>query len=118
MVKLSDNLHTAFPDLTFFVVDGQWNSKFQPKTRIKAALRVFCTLENSLGMKSVFPFLHFQAGSLFSIEIWRPEINNRLEWEMNSIGIAFAETGKVYRKDDLEELKSDYLIAKLSGLRQ
>ncbi len=112
------NLKEMFPELTFFVVRGQWNKKFQPKVKINIETRVFCTLETSLGIKSVNQFLHKGDKTLFSIEFWRRTLHNRLERELNTPGIAFAETGKVYLKKDLRELEEDYLITMLSGLRQ
>ena len=112
------NLKEMFPDLTFFVVKGQWNKKFQPETKINIANRIFCTFGNSLGLKSIIPFLHKGDKTLQSIGFWRRTFHNKLEWELNEPGIAFAETGKVYRKKDLEELKEDYLVVLLSGLKQ
>lgn len=121
MVRLDDDIVENFPELTFFLVSGQWNKKFQPLAKITVIDRIFCTLENSLSIRSVLPFLVSEQDNrdgLFSIEFWNSDINNKLEWEMNGTGIAFAETGKVYRRDDLEEFKKDYLIAQLSGIKQ
>jgi len=112
------NLQEMFPALTFLAVSGQWNKKFQPKVKINLSNRIFCTLEDSLGIKSINPFLHKDSRTLRSIEFWDRILHDKLEWELNSPGIAFAETGKVYRKQDLDELKEDYLIAMLSGLKQ
>lgn len=117
MVKLSDNLRGLFPDLTFWLVRGEWNEKFQPEAKIRVNSRIFCTLENSISLLRVMPYLN-PNGEFRSIEFWDPKVHNRLEWKMNGTGIAFAETGKIYRKNDLEELKRDYLIAKLSNLKQ
>lgn len=112
------SLIEMFPKLTFFVVRGQWNKKFQPKAKINIQNRIFCTLEGSLGIKSISPFLHKGDKTLLSIEFWRRTLHNKLDWELNNPGIAFAETGKIYRKKDLDEFRQDYLIALLSGLKQ
>lgn len=120
MVQLSDDLEGTFPGLTFWVVTGDWNEKFQPVVDIKVSTRFFCTLESSLALRSVIPFLKSEVSHdvPFSISFWEKGYHNRLEMEMNATGIAFAETKKIYRRNDLEELTVDYLIAQLSGLKQ
>lgn len=116
------NLKEMFPKLTFFVVESnEWNHKFRPKVDIKVRTRVFCTLENSLSLRVVLSFLDDEYPwnkQNLSISFWDPMIHNRLEFELNNPGIAFAETKKIYTKKDLEDLQSDYLIAMLSGIKQ
>lgn len=116
MVKLSDSIVDIFPLFTFFVVgSSKWNESFCNDYNRHVQNRTFCTLESSLGIKSIEKFLD---GDLRYIEIWNKIYHNHLEWEINSNGIAFAETGKIYRKDDFEELKMDYYISILSELKQ
>lgn len=122
MIKLNNNIIAkTLPDLTFFIVRGEWNDKFKSNFMTwdmnKPKSRIFCTLEGSLSMRSVNPFL-YKNGQLYSIDFWNSGCDNSIAWEMGGPGICFAETGKIYRNNDFEELKRDYYIAKLSGIKQ
>ncbi len=117
MVKLSDKVSETFPDLNFFVIQAEkWNELFGHPLYLSLHImtRFFCTLEGSISIRSVNRFIK---KGLLSIDLWDPMMHNNLEWAMNGAGIAFAETGKIYGRDDLEELKMDYLIAKITGLK-
>ena len=106
-----------FPRLILFKVmaDG-WTKKFSGATnQLQVMTRVVATLESSLGIKSIEPFLD---GQLQSIHFWRLEEDGYPERHFNSTGILFADTGQVYTRNTIEQFQEDYLIARLAGLRQ
>lgn len=111
------NLIKMFPKLTFFVARGDWKENFialPGHPNFKVMTRVFCTLESSLGIKSITPFL--DGNSLESIDFWEPELHHNLAQTLCNPGIAFAETGLVYKKKDLEQFREDYYITILLGM--
>jgi hypothetical protein len=106
-----------FPKLTLFkVIADSWDKRFIiHDVNTKVMSRLIGTLEPSLGIKSIAPFI---VGQLHSIDFWRPESHGHPERYFNGSGMLFAETGQVYSKINLEQFQEDYLIAQLAGLRQ
>lgn len=106
-----------FPKVTLFKVmaDG-WTKKFSGTiNQLQVMTRAVATLETSLGIKSILPFVD---GKLHSIDFWKLERDGFPERHFNSMGILFADTGQIYNRNNIEQLKEDYLIARLAGLRQ
>ena len=115
---LTYKLLKLFPDLTFFQVVGKFNGSFGARPNVwPDRYRIFCSLEKSLSIRSVVKFLEDGSTGLKSIEPDKPS-DYYLDNVLQGFGIVFAETGKIYKAVDLEELKRDYFIAKLSGLKQ
>lgn len=116
------DLKELFPEFSWWVVcidsGAGWRADFKHSfMRQHVIARIFCTLEGSLGPWAIQQFTVIDADTT-SIEPWNLELHGTLDGKMNNHGIAFAETGKVYRKKDLDELRMDYAIAALAGLKQ
>jgi len=105
-----------FPHLTLFNVSAdKWNTKFTSGYDGIVMQRLVGTLESSLGIRALIPFLK---GELRSIEFWDFELHSWPERIFNASGILLAETGQVYYKKDMEQLREDYFVALLSRLKQ
>lgn len=105
-----------FPHLTFFIVGGEWNEKFTTRGVGSYSNRLFCSLESSLSLHSVLPF----AKDVYSISVVSriSHQNNIVDWYLDRHGLAFAETGIIYKSEDLDRFRHDYYITMLSNLSQ
>lgn len=110
-------LSKSFPRLTIFKVEADgWTKKFSGTlNQLQIITRAVVTLESSLSIRSVSPFLE---GQLRSIDFWNLERDGHPERYFNSVGMLFADTGQIYNKNTIEQFQEDYLIARLAGLRQ
>ncbi len=78
-------------------------------------IRLFASLESSLSIRSAMYFE--EKSEIKSIDI--AEMNHGwVSWQFCNYGICFADTGLCYMPKDIKELKRDYLIAKLSQIKQ
>lgn len=101
------NMCKEFPDLLFWVV----GSKSQRRDGFPHVANLFCTLERSLSLKSCS-----EVQNIVSID---QVIDFHLfKHIFYMCGVVFAETGNRYFPKDIDQLKEDCLIAKLSGLTQ
>ena len=113
-MKLSED----FPEFTFWYVgarNGDWLIKTKQKVKFSVEYRIFCTLENSISLGLAQQFI--KKGGEISGIVSGIGYNIDDGFYAHDV-IIFAETRKVYSTKDLEELKRDYFIVQLSGLRQ
>lgn len=115
---IDNTFPSLFPRLTLFCVTADmWNEKFSRAYNATVMRRLVGTIESSLSFRALNPFL-YKYSDLMSIEFWNNNMLGYPERAFNSAGLLLAETGRVYYRENIEELREDYLVALLSGLKQ
>ncbi len=98
------------PELNYFRVVAISRGSYNTRVNYLVA-----TLETSLGLLSLASMGHKDVREIVPIDKYS---DNTIDNSFQKFGIYLAESSSYYRPNEIDRLKEDYFISKITGLKQ